>query len=111
MKKHLILLTNLSAFGLFCFSLQAGTVYWDLNGATAGAGSSGGAATGNWGIGTANWGNSAGTAATANWVDGDSAVFSAGTDASSSYVVTVNTPIAVASILREEGAPTISAGS
>jgi fibronectin-binding autotransporter adhesin len=90
-------------------SIHAATKYWDINGTTAGAG--GATPTGNWGTGTATWGDSAGTAATANWVNGDTAVFSAGTDASGSFTVTVNTPITLAGITREEGSPTISAAS
>src|SRR5258706_9346736 len=76
---------------LSAISIQAATVYWDINGATAGAGAA--VATGNWGTGTATWGDSAGTAVPANWVNGDSAVFSAGTDASGTFVVTLNTPV------------------
>jgi len=107
MRKTLALLSTLSLAAIT--SAHAATVYWDINGVTAGSGS--GAPAGNWGTGSATWGNNLGTAATANWVDGDSAVLAAGTDATGSYTITVNTPITVASILREEGSPTISATS
>jgi len=107
--KRNALSTILLCFVLSAFYSEAATVYWDNNSITAGAGGS--APTGNWGTGTSTWGNSAGTANTAPWVDGDTAVFAAGTDASGSYTVTVNTPVTVAGLIREEGAPTIAATS
>lgn len=61
--------------------------YWDNNGATAGAG--GASPSGNWDA-SASWSNSiTGTAATASWVAGGSAVFAAGSDAAGPYTVTV----------------------
>jgi autotransporter-associated beta strand protein len=101
------LLLALFAWLAVCVSTQAASVYWDINGTAAGCGST--TPAGNWGTNTAMWGDSGGTAVTANWVDGDTAVFSAGTDASGPYVITVVTPITVGSIIREEGSPTISA--
>jgi autotransporter-associated beta strand protein len=60
--------------------------YWDLNGATAGAG--GASPTGTWS--SSSWSAStAGTAATTPWVAGGNAVFAAGSDATGPYTVTV----------------------
>jgi autotransporter-associated beta strand protein len=62
--------------------------YWDINGATAGAG--GTSPAGTWTSGSTFWSNSpAGSVATAPWVSGRNAVFSAGSDATGSYTVTV----------------------
>jgi fibronectin-binding autotransporter adhesin len=86
------------------------TVYWDTNGATAGAGTSPSAT---WSTAGAdkNWStSSAGTAATAKWVNGRIAVFSAGTDATGSYTVTVSGTVSTAGITVEEGDPTFSGG-
>ncbi|MBP9912477.1 MAG: autotransporter-associated beta strand repeat-containing protein, partial [Opitutaceae bacterium] len=65
------------------------TVYWDTNGSASGAG--GATPTGTWRTSVANWGNSAGTATTSNWTDGDIAVFTAGnnTQGSGSFTVTL----------------------
>src|ERR1700752_591900 len=79
---------------------QATTVYWDVNGeGTAGAG--GPAATGAWNATATNWNkDSNGDAAlgpVAAWVDGDTAIFSAGNDATGAFTVTVTpsgTPLA-----------------
>src|SRR4051812_7915926 len=87
-------------------SSPAATVYWDNNGNTAGAG--GATPNGNWSSGVSTWGNSAGTANAAPWVDGDTAVFSAGTDATGSYIVTVQNPVTVAGLIREDGTPTVN---
>lgn len=98
-----------SAAVLALFSCMAATsicqtiVYWDTNGATAGAG--GATPSGTWktsGAANRNWGNSAGTAATSNWVNGDIAVFSAGSDATGSFTVTLaNSPTADSVIVQE----------
>jgi hypothetical protein len=57
----------------------AATKYWDINGATAGAG--GATPTGTWDTTTANWStDSAGAVAATTWAANDAAVFSAGTN-------------------------------
>ena len=62
--------------------------YWDINGATAGAG--GAAPTGAWDPGSSFWSaSSAGSTTTAPWVAGGSAIFAAGSDAINPYTVTV----------------------
>ncbi|MBU6222892.1 MAG: autotransporter-associated beta strand repeat-containing protein [Planctomycetes bacterium] len=71
------------------------TVYWDIDGATPGAG--GVTPSGTWSSTAANWSPSAaGDAATAAWVsgtgagDGSVAYFSAGSDATGSFTVTID---------------------
>jgi len=71
------------------------TVYWDIDGATPGAG--GVTPSGTWSSTAANWSpNAAGDAATAAWVsgtgagDGSVAYFSAGSDATGSFTVTID---------------------
>lgn len=81
-----------------CSTTQAATVYWDTNGDTPGSGN----ADGTWDLGT-NWSSSAdGDVVTAAWVDGDSAVFSAGTDGTA-FTVTVDGVVETPSIVFEEG--------
>ena len=85
-----------------------GTLYWDTNGATTGAGAT---PTGVWDIGsTANWStNSGGTVATTTWSNNSDAVFSAGSDGINSFNVNIASgqSISANSILVEEGNPTI----
>ena len=71
------------------------TVYWDIDGATPGAG--GPTPSGTWSGTAANWSSSpAGDVATAAWVsgtgagDGNVAYFSAGSDATGSFTVTID---------------------
>lgn len=67
--------------------------FWDINGTAAGAGA-GGVASGEWGTTTAttyNWNNNAeGTGTLSAFPNYSEAVFSAGTDATGSSIVTVN---------------------
>jgi len=90
------------------------TVYWDINGNTAGAG--GTSPAGTWassgGAGNRRWStSSAGTASTALWTSGNDAVFSAGADATGSFTVTVSGTQNVSSIRVDEGSPTLSTGT
>lgn len=89
-------------------SAQAGNLYWDTNAATAGSGN----AAGTWDTGT-NWStDSTGASATTAWVNGESAVFSAGTDGTGGYTVTLAGTVSTPSILVEEaGAKTIAGGT
>jgi len=82
------------------------TLYWDTNGATNG--SSG--ANGTWGTSNFWSTNSAGTAATTGFTSGRDAVFSAGTNATGSYTVTVSGTQNVSSITVQEGTPTFTGG-
>src|SRR5207249_2636578 len=87
-------------------------LYWDLNGTgTAGAGTT---PTGNWDNISNNW-NSDSTGLAGGtlgpWASGNTAFFSAGTDATAAFTVTVptGTTIAgVAGITVEEGTPTLA---
>lgn len=83
--------------------------YWDANGPTAGAG--GTTPTGTWGI-DGFWSSSVtGSATTAGWSSGGVAVFSAGTDATGSYTVTVSGTQNIGGLTVEEGSPTLSGGT
>jgi hypothetical protein len=82
------------------------TLYWDTNGTTAG--SSG--ANGTWGTSTFWSTNSAGTSATTGFTSGRDAVFSAGTNATGSYTVTISGVQNVSSITVQEGTPTFTGG-
>lgn len=89
------------------------TLYWDINGTTAGAG--GATPAGTWrtsGSGNQNWNTSAaGTGTTDFWTNDSIAVFSAGTDASGSYTVTVSSAPTVDSIIIQEGNLTFNSNS
>ncbi|BCU77804.1 autotransporter-associated beta strand repeat-containing protein [Luteolibacter sp. LG18] len=87
----------------------AADVYWDIDGATAGAG--GTAPAGTWSTAATNWSaDSAGGAATAAWVNGDSAIFSAGTNATGTFTVT-NSGVTVDNITQQEGKITINSST
>jgi len=88
--------------------VQLPTSYWDLNGTTTGAGAT---PTGTWDASTKNWSSSsAGTVATQAWTSGNLAVFSAGTNATNAYTVTVSGTQTASSIIVEEGSPTFTGG-
>lgn len=86
-------------------SLPAAIVYWDTNGTTNGTGTT---PTGTWSTGTARWGNIGGTSTPVNWVSGNDAVFSAGTNGINAYLVTVTGTVNVSSVTIEEGTPTFT---
>lgn len=114
LKKLLPALLVFISVGFISTSLAQTTVYWDRNGSTAGAG--GASPSGTWvnnnGAPNRNWStSSAGTVNTARWNDGSYAVFSAGTDATGSYTVTVSGTVSVDGITIEEGTPTFSGGT
>lgn len=81
---------------LFTATLPAAVKYWDLNGDAVGAG--GASPAGTWDTSTSNWTlDPTGSSATTAFTAGDAAVFSAGTDATGTYTVTVSgTPNPVA---------------
>src|SRR5205823_424900 len=87
---------------------RAATQYWDGNGATAGAGTT---PTGTWGTSNFWSTSSAGTVATTAWTSGNTAVFSAGTDATATYTVTVSVTQTAGAINFEEGTVTLSSGT
>gem|GEM_PF-5391912 len=85
-------------------------LFWDINGATAGAG--GTAPAGTWNA-TNTFFNSVagGTGATQAWVAGSNAFFSAGTDATGTFTVTVSGTQDVGNITFEEGTVTLTGGT
>ncbi|HEX8077984.1 MAG TPA: autotransporter-associated beta strand repeat-containing protein, partial [Chthoniobacterales bacterium] len=89
---------------------DAATVYWDTDGRTAGAGGS--MPSGVWDTAIKNWsGDSTGSSNnTSAWTAGDTAVFSAGSDATGAYTVTVsaNMNLSVGGITFEDGSVTIA---
>ena len=89
------------------------TLYWDINGSAAGAG--GATPSGTWktsGAANTNWStSSAGTATTAVWTANDVAVFSAGTDATGAYTVTVSGTQSVDSMLINAGTIDFTGGT
>jgi len=112
MKRNSQLIISLICFALCGASTVKGdTKYWDTNGATAGAG--GASPSGTWDTGTtANWSlDSGGGAATTTWADGDDAVFSAGSDATGDFTVSLTGTPVVGNLTVEEGAVTISGGT
>ena len=81
---------------------RAATLFWDLNGATPGAG--GPTPSGLWDTTTANWSTDAnGAVTTIPWTDGDNAVFSAGTDATGDFTVTIDVGRTAGNLTVEEG--------
>ncbi len=96
---------------LLAAAASGAILYWDTNGTTAGAGTAngtwstgGGAANNRWN--TIVGGGSGGTIG--KWTSGADAVFSAGTDDTGSYTVTLAAIQNVSSITVEEGSPTLS---
>lgn len=96
-------------FQLFTPAPPITGLYWDVDGATPGAG--GNAPNGNWG--DTNWSaNSAGNAAATTWTQGQNAIFSAGTDATGLYDIQLGaTPRQAASVLVEEGNLLLTGGT
>ena len=78
----------------------AGTLYWDVNGETPGSGNAGG----EWSDGASNWSTDAsGSSLPTPWINGESAVFSAGTDGIGAWTVTLPGTIAAPSITFAQG--------
>jgi hypothetical protein len=87
---------------------HAATLYWDTNGATAGAGTT---ANGTWDVATtSNWStDSTGNSATTTYTSGDNVVFSAGSDVSTASISVASTlEKVVGSLTFEEGNYAIS---
>src|SRR5436309_4076777 len=91
--------------------LPAALKYWDINGASAGAG--GATPAGTWSSSAANTStDSTGSSATAAWPSSaDTAVFSAGTDATGTFIVSVPSAITASGITVEEGTVQKASGS
>ena len=107
-------LTVSIAFALLLFGpalFGQTSLYWDINGKTVGAGGASPSQT--WSSTTKYWNtNAAGTTtAPAAWKSGSFAIFSAGTDATGAYTVTVSGTQTVAGITIAEGSPVFSGGT
>ena len=88
MKKLVLLLRCLCLIAIAENAQAATSLYWDIDGPTAGAGG-GAIPTGNWEANS--WStSSAGTASSTAWVEGDFPRFAAGTTATGNYIVTAN---------------------
>ena len=86
-----------------------GQQYWDANGAVAGAGTT---PTGTWSTNAAFWtADATGAQATTNWTNGSAAIFSAGSDATGTFTVTVSGAPKVNDLTIGEGTPTITGGA
>src|SRR5262245_3546372 len=84
---------------------RAQSLYWDANGSTTGAGA---APNGGWDS-SLFWSiDPNGDTATALWVPGSTAVFSAGTDAVGSFTVTLDAAQSAAGLVFEEGNVTLA---
>jgi fibronectin-binding autotransporter adhesin len=101
MKKALLALALLSLIG----RIGLADLYWDSNADTPGAGTT---PNGTWGTDTFWSADPAGAAATAGWTSGETAVFSAGTDATGAYTVTISGTQTAAGIRVEEGSVIIA---
>lgn len=90
--------------------LVAATAYWDIDDANPGAG--GPTPSGTWDTALTNWSlDPAGAAAAQAWAAGDTAVFSAGSDATGSYTVTVASTQTAGALTVEEGTVSIAVGA
>ena len=88
--------------------LGAANLYWDANDVVDGAGAS---PAGTWDS-NAFWStDSAGQTTPAAWTDGNTAIFSAGNDATNSFVVSINGTVIPAGVIVEEGNVTNSGGT
>lgn len=95
--------------GLQVVNGYTGTMlYWDPNGATAGAGEN---LDGTWGTSNFWSPSSAGDATTTGWTPGAAAVFSAGTDGIASSAVAVTGTQAADAIWVQEGGVTLNGGT
>jgi autotransporter-associated beta strand protein len=102
-----------AVFALFLAANSHALYYWDLNGNAPGSG--GPAPSGTWNVSGANWStDDSGTNAAAYNNSGTSGVvFSAGTDATGSYTVTVDNSggqISVGDMHCDDGNPTLAGG-
>ena len=104
-----------AVIALTTHALAQSTVYWDIDGSTPGAG--GATPSGTWSGTAANWSPSAdGDAATAAWVsgtgagDGNVAFFSAGSDATGSFTVTLDGTSNASGIIVNQGIVNLAGG-
>ncbi len=87
---------------------KAVSLYWDANDVSAGAGAS---PAGSWDT-SAFWStDSTGQTTPGTWTDNNTAVFSAGTDATNIFIVSINGTVTPAGVMVEEGTVTNSGGT
>src|SRR5882672_3576445 len=84
-------------------------LFWDSNGTGTG-GSATTTAPGTWGTSNFWSTDSTGASATGAWVPGENAIFSAGTNVTGAYTVTVNGPQSLGTLTIQEGTLTFSGG-
>lgn len=103
--------SNSSLATVFQYTVGSTTnLYWDINGPIAGAG--GATPTGTWDGTATNWSITVdGTSATGAWVSGRTAVFSAGTDATGAFTVTVSGTQTASHLVIEEGEVNFATGA
>jgi autotransporter-associated beta strand protein len=113
MKKHILIIASLFCLALAGATANAALSYWDSNGTTPGAGDT---PNGTWNPadpGPYFWTvDPTGSSPTNAWIDGDTAVFCAGTDATNAYTVTVDpsTVPLVGGVIFSNGSPTVTDG-
>ena len=108
MKRLILLLTSLLCLAPGPSSVQAALSYWDSNGSTPGAGDTpAGTWDGDWFWSPDPAGASS---ATSLWSDGDTAVFSAGADATNAFTVGIAAFPQVGGIIFQEGLVTLLNG-
>jgi autotransporter-associated beta strand protein len=89
---------------------SAATVYWDLNADSTGAG--GATPAGAWNASSTFWNPLAdGTGTVAAWTAGDIAVFSAGSDATGAFTISVDGTQSIGGLRFEEGQVTLAGGT
>jgi len=87
---------------------EAGILYWDVNGADPGSGNAGGT----WDGGTPWTSAEDGDAPTVAWMDGEEAVFSAGTDGTGAWTVTIDDTVATPAVrFRNGGSQALAGGT
>jgi autotransporter-associated beta strand protein len=82
-------------------------VYWDRNGSTAGAGAT---PSGTWDTSSTNWNSKPDGTATPGLWGTQTATFSAGSDATNAYTITVGTTLAINHLLVRQGTVTFTGG-
>jgi len=97
--------------GLQVEDAYTGTMlHWDIDGTTPGAG--GATPSGTWDGSTSNWSaDPTGSSATSTWGADNVAVFSAGTDATGSYTITVDGTQSARGLWLQDGNVTFSGGT
>ena len=93
---------TLLTLALWATSVHAALKYWDINGATPGSGQ--GTATGTWNTTGSLWSTDpTGSSAATTFNTGDTAFFSAGTDATSEWTLNLPSAITAGGVTVEEG--------